>query len=485
MKRIAVLLAVMAMFMLNLSLYCEDDFETWNKEQSQEFQSYKESQNKAFAEFLKKQWESFELYKAEYFDQTPKPETAPVAEEEVLQEVPSADIIENIVVPKKIELVEEEAEEKNFMAVVPVAEEADLIIDYWGEPLKLKYLNRFIFQLHTPVNYKEIAEFWNIASDTEYEKLIEQLQAYKKKIGLNDWGYCLLINEISKNLTGNSANETKLLVWFLLTQSGFDTKVAYSQDNVYLMMTSGNKIFGVPYLRFGEKRFYVVSLGEPEKISGSIYTFNGSYPDADREIDLTINNMPNLKPSLIEKELSFEYGGKRYIMKIQHNQNNAKYLDDYPQTNLEIYFGAPLSNEAYRSLSSQLKPLLEGKPQAEAVNILLRFVQTAFAYKTDGEQFGKEKSLFSDETFFYPYCDCEDRSILFAFLVRNILGLQVIGLDYPGHIATAVRLDSYFKGYAVKYQNERYLICDPTYINANIGMVMPQFKGERPKLIKI
>ena len=41
------------------------------------------------------------------------------------------------------------------------------------------------------------------------------------------------------------------------------------------------------------------------------------------------------------------------------------------------------------------------------------------------------------------------------------------------------------KGDAVKYKGERYLICDPTYVNANIGKSMPQLKGVRPKLIKI
>ena len=51
-----------------------------------------------------------------------------------------------------------------------------------------------------------------------------------------------------------------------------------------------------------------------------------------------------------------------------------------------------------------------------------------------------------DEPLFYPYSDCEDHSVLFAYLVRELPGLEVIGLDYPGHVATAVRFSRVSRG---------------------------------------
>lgn len=85
----------------------------------------------------------------------------------------------------------------------------------------------------------------------------------------------------------------------------------------------------------------------------------------------------------------------------------------------------------------------------------------------------------------YPYSDCEDRSIFFANLVRHLLGLNVVGLDYPGHIATAVKFDTPVPGDSITYQNARYVICDPTYINANLGMEMPNFKDIQPTVIAL
>jgi hypothetical protein len=57
-------------------------------------------------------------------------------------------------------------------------------------------------------------------------------------------------------------------------------------------------------------------------------------------------------------------------------------------------------------------------------------------------------------------------------------------LDYPGHIAVAVDLGKYNTGAVVSYKGRKYSVTDPTYINAKAGMVMPQFRKERPIIIE-
>ncbi|MBU4445318.1 hypothetical protein KJ656_09580, partial [bacterium] len=61
----------------------------------------------------------------------------------------------------------------------------------------------------------------------------------------------------------------------------------------------------------------------------------------------------------------------------------------------------------------------------------------------------------------------------------------VIGLNYPGHIATAVRFNSNITGDYITYNEKKYLVCDPTYINADIGQCMPRFKFADPEIIDI
>ena len=127
----------------------------------------------------------------------------------------------------------------------------------------------------------------------------------------------------------------------------------------------------------------------------------------------------------------------------------------------------------------------KGKSQKDAANILIDFVQTAFEYQTDDVQFGYERPLFADETFFYPYSDCEDRSILFSILVQDLLGLDVVLLNYPGHLATAVHFTEDIAGDYMTIDNKKYLVCDPTYIGASIGDAMPKYKTVSAKVVKI
>lgn len=99
--------------------------------------------------------------------------------------------------------------------------------------------------------------------------------------------------------------------------------------------------------------------------------------------------------------------------------------------------------------------------------------------------FGVERSLFPDETFYYPYSDCEDRAILYSVLVRELLGLDVVLVHYPEHIATAVAFDEPVTGDYFEMDGRKFTVCDPTYINADIGMAMTQFKSTPATLIDL
>jgi hypothetical protein len=81
----------------------------------------------------------------------------------------------------------------------------------------------------------------------------------------------------------------------------------------------------------------------------------------------------------------------------------------------------------------------------------------------------KIKFFFAEELLYYPYCDCEDRSVLFSYLVRNLVGLEVCGLEYPGHMSTAVNFDSNVSGDYISFEGKRYVILKPSFIGGIKG----------------
>ena len=86
-----------------------------------------------------------------------------------------------------------------------------------------------------------------------------------------------------------------------------------------------------------------------------------------------------------------------------------------------LYTLADLSETVKQILYPALQRVIEGKSKTEAAEMILNFLQTAFAYQVDAQQFGYERPLFADENFFYPYNNCKDRATLYAIFAFSFL----------------------------------------------------------------
>ncbi len=474
-------LHILGVILLTGQLLGQDDFQKWLKKDMQQYQNFLEKEDKAFADFLKKDWEAFQTTMGVKADTKPKPVTIPVAKEKDKPKVVPKEPVKMVVdipkpKPKKIPLP------KPKPVITPKAN--ILHVKYKGVDFVFDAGKKSVPQLTYPLDNKQIANSWQTIASANYKTTLEQLEAYRKKMILNDWGFIELVHAYSHAKYKNDQNRARLLSWFLLVKSGYDVKIAYKKNMLYLLMPSREMIYENPFVTINNKKYYFVRFGrKPLDLSGKIFTYAGSYPKADKTIALSIEYIPILKNKIETKELRFQFEGKVYRISVQYDHDVVDFFRNYPQTELKVYFTAPVSTPALNSLYRALKPHLEGKNQLQAVNFLLRFVQKSFEYKTDDRQFGREKYLMPEETIYYPASDCEDRSILFSFLVKNLLKLDVVALDYPGHIATAVRFEADIPGASITFNGQKYIICDPTYINADAGMVMPQFKEVRPKVL--
>jgi hypothetical protein len=134
-------------------------------------------------------------------------------------------------------------------------------------------------------------------------------------------------------------------------------------------------------------------------------------------------------------------------------------------------------------LYPQLRSAIANCSEADAVERLLNWVQTAFVYEYDDKVWGGDRAFFPDETLYYPYCDCEDRAILFTRLVRDLLGLKCILVYYPGHLASGVCFRSQVNGDYINVNGSRFVICDPTYIGASVGNTMPNMDNASARVI--
>ena len=148
-----------------------------------------------------------------------------------------------------------------------------------------------------------------------------------------------------------------------------------------------------------------------------------------------------------------------------------------------MYANTPLDERVKSQLYPNKKKKIKGLNQLEAVNKLLNWVQTAFVYEYDDKVWGHDRAFFAEETLYYPYCDCEDRAILFTRLIRDLLGLQTILVYYPGHLASAVSFTDEVSGDYILLKGKRFIITDPTYIGAPVGKTMPDMNNSQANVI--
>ncbi len=225
------------------------------------------------------------------------------------------------------------------------------------------------------------------------------------------------------------------------------------------------------------------------ELPNKLYTYEGDYPKSkEKELNLLFTKLPMLPQKPQTRTLEFTYDGNTHTFDVPVDEQIVNYFKIYPKANLDLYFTSRMEGEPHRQLISELRPLVEGKSNLEKTNILLRFVQEAFEYQTDQEQFNTEKKMFPAETLYYPASDCDDRSILFAYLLDHLTDLEYIVLRYPGHLTPAVHFPSNpptgsAVGSPITSNGKSYYVTDPTYVGADAGMIMTKYQNSRPEEI--
>ena len=154
-------------------------------------------------------------------------------------------------------------------------------------------------------------------------------------------------------------------------------------------------------------------------------------------------------------------------------------MASYPQADYETFFNAPMDDKTYKDLALSLKKYIDGKKASEAMNFVLHFVQKSFKYEQDNKQFGREKVMFAQETLFFDKSDCEDRAVLFSYLIKELFDISVVGVKYKDHMATALYVP--LDGDIVTAGSRKFVIADPTYVDAVIGVSMPRYRSLQPQ----
>ena len=449
------------------------DYQAFRKRVLDSYGSFRKTVLEDYAEYLQGVWDEYEQFRGIKRDKAPKPVTAPKADVKPQDVTPvqSAPEVKPTVQPLPTD------------TPIPVKPIAPSTLPNMSFPFYGMKLSSILCHVQTIVDieHQAIAKAWDIyRQDGVMKDVIRSLQSLAIAYGLNDWFTFELVRNYAEATCMNPASKT-VLQHFLLVNMGYDVRLASCGNQLLLLVPFNQQVYERSYLVIDGKKYYTFYDDSTSKVQNvGVYTCRlPNETDKGRNIDLTIRGGNiGIKTGVAHR---FSLSDGKITLQGSVNEGTMEAIRRYPQMDIPFYAMSTIDSNFHQSLLEQVNEQIRGCSEKEAVGRILHFVQYAFDYATDGEQHGYEKPYFIEENFYYQKNDCEDRAILFAFLVRNVLGLDVHLVQYPGHECTAVNFTtSQMNGDGYMYKGKAFYICDPTFIGASIGQCMPDYRNAKP-----
>lgn len=455
------------------------------QEITDDFNNFRRQSMEQFAEFVRNPWKEFEETPP-----VPKPEPKPVPPVILKEDEPQPVIKETPIVIE--EVVKPVKEEPRPRPVEPIEEVPDVAPSYlnfsfFGTPEKVR-LDVMSLPRLRGVDENSVADMLSKLSDEQFDNLILDCLDIRSKRNLSDWAYVQMLKKLSQQAYPGKRNEAELLMAYLYLQSGYKMRLGSDGSNLYMLYASKHLIFEKPSFAVDGVYYYGVE-NTPSRLSICQKSFPNETP-----LSLLVSKNQKFRPDRTAQREITSTKYPQMKINVSVNKNLLDFYSTYPTSALDgniltrwaMYANTPMDPETSSALYASLRETLRGKSEIDAVNMILNTIQTGLKYEYDDKVWGGDRAFFSEESLYYPYCDCEDRSILLTRIVRDVLGLNCLLVYYPGHLAAAIEFsDNSVRGDYITLNGRKFVIADPTYINAPVGCTMPGMNNAGAKVIMV
>lgn len=461
-----------------------EQFNNFRKKQHEDYDAFRKRINDDYANFVERIWNEYKAFKGVPLPEEPEP-VPPVVMPEEDKDKPIED--NPIVIEEVVEPIVPEPQPEPVKPIEPKPEpikKHSFVFYGTSMDVRLDVDKRFALK---GLKEEAIADTWRIMGDGRFDATIVDCLELREKYHLSDWAYLQMLYELSVSFWGNQINEATLMMAYIYCQSGYKMRLARNESHIVMLFATRHQIFDLPYftLEGDDDFYYIIGEESPE----GLFICQASFP-SEKSLSLCAQENPLFKEQTTEvkhrrsanTELECATLSEEHLL-IYYSTYPTSMLNDNPMTRWAMYANTPLSKVAKNALYPHLNQVMSELTKTEKVIVLLDWVQNAFEYEYDDKVWGGDRAFFADESLYYPYCDCEDRSILFTRLVRDLVGLPCILVYYPGHLAAAVCFEETISGDYITLGNKRFTVCDPTYINAPIGATMPGMDNSSAKVI--
>ena len=480
-KIISITFAVTAISMSSYAQSEDDSFLDFYKQRTAEFKDWRSKANAEFSEYLAAAWEEFLVQRGKVDPIGPVPEE-PVyynpedAVQSALHGFPVPGIMAVPAYPVPVPAVAADYDGGTSVSV-----------DFFGIEERIPFLENMRLA-RIGATEQDASRGWQLLSDSDYMEAVDAFNAMREKYSLSDWALYTAVKKYTDAVyIEEYVNEKVLTQMFLLNQMQYKARVGASGGSLILLLPFTGPIYQVSYITDGDEDFYIFSYTRLNS-QDPLYTFSNDFSAADRKMDLVIDR---------QMVVDFDYYRLKTLpewsamigedVRVPLNVPCVKFSLDYPQSDLLMYHKSAVDPALQKAVFTYVKYkiLKDSMTSEEAVAFVLGLIQKGFEYKTDYEMFGRSKPLFVEESFYYGANNCKDRVMLFSWLVKDLLGMDVAMFCYKGHVACGVVFPEEVAGDSFTFEGRRYVMCDPTYIGAPIGATMPKYRDVEPQIVRL
>ena len=423
----------------------------------------------------------------------PKPE--PQAKKKVEEKKPVEMTVQEVIKPEPVtpqpeplaEVKEETFRQNNYMK-----------FEVFGTECKVRIGENCRFKLKD-VSSDAVADV--IAEEfpkPQYDNMLYDCLQERKRHDFSDWAYYQMLLVLTRKFYGEGTNEAVLAQAFLYSQSGYKMRLAHDDSHLYMLAATRHFIYNKLFFSLDGDWYFMLDGKQSEQLR----ICQASFPK-ESSLSLQISAAQRLAMNPSNERTLTSRKNPDFSFTIHSNKNYIDFLGTYPSstvnnnfmTRWSMYANCPLDENIREQLYPQMKAKLQGKTELQQVQELLWWMHgnvdlegviqdaNCFLYRYDEDVWGIDRAFFGEETLFYPYCDCEDRSILLSHFVRDVVGLDVVLVYYPGHLAMAVHFNEPVEGDYVMCDGRKFVIVDPTYIGSRVGETMPMVANEPTTVI--
>ena len=359
-------------------------------------------------------------------------------------------------------------------------------LPFYAQPVDIVYDPAMMIPNPGTLTSTSIVKSYRLLNRKPKRVLLNSLLEAKQRYELNDYLFFKLARTSLQVVYGDKdRNAREITLFGLLVDAGFDARLTYRGNRVFVNVYTNEDLFEVPIIDTGGRPYANLSCLDGSCGGRQRLFILDEHPNPrGRSFGFQLSSWPALGVQAAEKEMNFNYHGIRQRMKVTFDRTVVDIMKDYPFIHEYAYLETPLSPTLSNSLLPQLRRYLEPLDERQRIELLVSFTRSAFEYKEDNEYFGHSKPMVPEELFGYSFSDCEDRSALFFALVRDLLNMPMAVVAYDDHLTIAVGTDN-IAGDSFTYEGKRYVFCDPTgpKDSSRIGQIPPGYENKNFQII--